>query len=358
MDLTFTTVKLGNPQFQFQSIAFGNNTFVVVGNVSSFASTNGVDWQPVPITSGTIIYGAGRFVLANGNFWTSTDGFNWRQTAVPDEPASNVTYGNGVFVAIGHSSIYYSFDGENWTKLQYHGGTTFYGILYGNGQFVIDGTYSTSPFPGGFTLGLLGTSTNGTNWSIGTYTQGVPFLSPSTSAWGNFYNATATSPDCLNITPWTTFSDCQYVQFIGNRLIGFRSNSPNIVISASEGFDNFNRPLARYEYVTGVTNQLHTAVFDGTEYYFVGAGEIILKSKGVPSPPSMALTSINEQTVTFRVTGVPGMTYGLQAFGNDFVGAQPTLSTVSLFDFTLETSSTNVSVPLLMNSSFYRIVER
>lgn len=353
MNLTFSVVKKGDPQYQFSSIAFGNNTLVVCGNVSSFASTNGVDWQLLPMTGGSVIYAAGRFVVANGSFWTSTDGFNWRSTLADDGP-NNVAYGNGVFVANGRSSLYYSFDAEHWTRLPQQGGTTFMGVEYGNGLFITYGTYLMFPNP---TPGIvIGYSTNGTNWSIGSPGQ-QNYIFPSTFAWGNFYSATATSPDGINITPWSAFSQSQFVKYVGNRLIGFRSDSPDVIISASEGFDNLNRPLGRYQYTTGVTNHLNAAAFDGSEYYFVGAGEIILKTKGVPPPATLTFGKIEDQTVTLGVTGVPGMTYGLQTIGND-AGVLPQLGSNSILDFTLDGPTTNITAPLYVFGAIYRLVER
>lgn len=355
MSLTFTTVKKGDPQAQLNSIAFGNGALVAVGTSSAFASTNGVDWQPLAIRGGNVVYGGNRFVVGNGGYWSSTNGFDWSGASVDDGPG-NVTYGQGVFVGIGRSSIHYSFDGENWTKLQQHGSSMFWGVNYGNGSFVVFGAYSDFLPP--MTGFLFGSSTNGTNWSIGRLSQGSRVIFPTTFAWGNFYTPTDTSPDCMNPTAWSSFSLCRTVKFSGSRLVGFRSNSPNIVISASEGFDAYSRPVGRYQYVTGVTNYLNDVAFDGSEYYFVGAGEIILKSKGVPAAALLTFGKIEGETVTLGVSGVAGMTYGLQVVGNDFVGARPTLDTTSILDFTLEGASTNISSPLYLNGAIYRLVER
>ena len=249
MNLTFSVIKRGDAAYQFNSIAYGNNTFVVTGSHESFASTNGVDWQQLPMAGGSVIYAADRFVMVNGSFLTSTDGFNWTTTLADDGPSS-VTYGEGVFVANGRSSLFYSFDAEHWTRLPQNGGSTLMGVEYGNGLFITYGLYLM--FPNTAPGILIGYSTNGTNWSLGSPGQ-QSYIFPSTYAWGNFYSATATSPDGVNITPWTAFSQSQSVNFVGNRLIGFRSNSPDVIISASEGFDNLKRPLGRYQYTTGVT---------------------------------------------------------------------------------------------------------
>lgn len=353
MNLTFSTVKQANPQSQFTSVAYGNNAVVVIGLVSSFASTNDVDWQTLPfIGGGRVIFAANRFVYANGGFWTSTDGFNWKGGPI-DEGPGEVTYGGGVFVGAGHSSIFYSFDGENWTRLQQHGSFTLFGVRFGGGRFITTGTYSAFPNP--FAGYLYGASPDGVTWNVGPINP--PFFYPMTYAWGNFYNLTATSPDGVQVNDWSGFSQCRAVLFAGNRLIGLRSNSPDVIITASEGFDALHRPLASYDYVTGVTNYLNDVTFNGSEYYFAGAGEILLKTQGVPPLASMRFGKIAGQTVTLSVTGMPGMTYGLQTIGNSS-GVQPTFANDSLFDFTLNAPATNITVPLDPNGGIYRLIQR
>src|ERR1051325_9901027 len=76
MNLTFSVVKKGDPQYQFSRIAFGHTTLVVCGNVSSFAPTNGADWQLHPMTGGAVLHSVRPLVVSNGSFWSSTDGFS------------------------------------------------------------------------------------------------------------------------------------------------------------------------------------------------------------------------------------------------------------------------------------------
>ncbi len=96
---------------------------------------------------------------------TSTDGYSWTQQTPAIElnnTIQDVGYGNGIFVAVAASGgggvgLATSTNGITWStvstvSLDATSGT-LYGISYANGLYVTVGT-----------SGLIGTSTNGTNW--------------------------------------------------------------------------------------------------------------------------------------------------------------------------------------------------
>lgn len=360
MNLSFATVHSGNPGNYFISIARGNDTLVVVGNGSSRVSANGVDWTPLSFGASKVIYAGGQFVAVNGNVGTSPDGFNWTWVTPQPADAFSVTYGNGLYVAVGRSSIFYSTDAKSWTTIPQHGSVILTSVSFALPVgFITSGVVQA--FPPGQPPGnvYFASSTNGLNWQGGGFSDlTTRFYGAQTYAFGNFYNVAGTSPNGLDWTAWNPVTQGRQIKFAGDRLVALRKDSPAVAISASEGFDSLNRPKVFHSYPTGVTNLLNDVTFDGSEYYFVGEGEIILKSQGVPPPASLKLVSIDDQTATFSVTGVPGMTYGLQAFGNDFVGALPSLNTDSIFDFTLPDATTNITTQPFVNGSFYRLVER
>ena len=67
-----------------------------------------------------------------GYVWTSQSGLSGT--------CKSITYGNGLFVAVGaNSACYVSPDGINWTRRSGLSGT-FNAITYGNGMFVIVGS--------------------------------------------------------------------------------------------------------------------------------------------------------------------------------------------------------------------------
>lgn len=101
---------------------------------------------PAPIWSKTV-YGNGRFVSISyntdvSNIATSMDGINWSTTTSPVTALIDVTYGNGLFVAISDlnapdisKQIATSIDGTNWlsnTSVT----ANWQGIAYGNGCFI------------------------------------------------------------------------------------------------------------------------------------------------------------------------------------------------------------------------------
>jgi hypothetical protein len=75
---------------------------------------------------------------------------NWTRADLADERlAQGVTYGNGLFVAVGElgGAILTSPDGVNWTQRTSGTRDDLYGVTYGNGLFVAvgeDGTILTS----------------------------------------------------------------------------------------------------------------------------------------------------------------------------------------------------------------------
>jgi hypothetical protein len=98
-----------------------------------------------------VTYGNGLFVAvgAKGTILTSPDGVSWTpRTSGTDSSLFGVTYGNGLFVAVGaKGTILTSPDGVSWTQ-RISGGYRLNGVAYGNGLFVAvgeEGIILTSP---------------------------------------------------------------------------------------------------------------------------------------------------------------------------------------------------------------------
>jgi len=121
----------------------------------------------------SVTYGNGLFVAVGGaqvfedpdkNVMTSTDGINWIVRTTQRNRLISVTYGNGLFVAVGRDdylggNIITSPDGTNWT-LQVSGDDNYWAsVTYGNGLFVV--VPSRSPSNDG-----VRTSPDGINWTI------------------------------------------------------------------------------------------------------------------------------------------------------------------------------------------------
>jgi hypothetical protein len=163
----------------FFGVAYGNGAFVAVGEFGTIlTSPDGVNWTAQ--VSGTsysfsgVTYGNGLFVAVGGYhpiypsfstsistsiiptssstsiILTSSDGVNWTlQAPGTSSLLFGVTYGNGLFVAVGEfGTILTSPDGVNWTRQTPPAGNWLRGVTYGNGTFVAvgdSGIILTSP---------------------------------------------------------------------------------------------------------------------------------------------------------------------------------------------------------------------
>jgi len=158
------------------SISFGDGIFVASGesvevvgpNMQSIAtSTDGVNWTLR--NSGTravydVVFGDGQFIgVAGSNFIVSSaDGVTWKpRDTGHSEVMLAVTYGNNLFVAVGHdpatgpTNVLTSTDGITW--IGHRSGTSHFlrGVSYAAGQYVAVG-YG----------GTILTSTDGVVWTL------------------------------------------------------------------------------------------------------------------------------------------------------------------------------------------------
>jgi hypothetical protein len=142
--------------------AFGNGTFVAAGAEGTlFTSANAVDWVPHVMAGGAnvyaVLYAASRFVATGSSadtegkwrssIWTSADGASWvERFASTNVILSGLTYGNGRFVAAGGTLSYItqgvqqawvltSSDGLAWTSREVPAAYAS-DVAFGNGLFV------------------------------------------------------------------------------------------------------------------------------------------------------------------------------------------------------------------------------
>ena len=147
------TPVTGNRGASLKAVAFGNGFFAAVGIEGTILfSRNGKDWGIQ--TSGTriqlngISFGNGRFVAvgSRGIILSSIDAQNWDLSIVNNEghEYSDVTFGNGIYVAVGMDGVIISStDGDNWIP-QVSGTTNWLrGISFGNGNFLAVGENGT-----------------------------------------------------------------------------------------------------------------------------------------------------------------------------------------------------------------------
>lgn len=174
---------------ELAACAYGNGRWVALGTTGTLVtSTDGENWgnglTPPQFTKdlagyGTpkikaMVYGGSQFVAVGmrGQIWTSPDGLSWtsRQSGDGDFVLTSIAFGNGVYVASGHTDrtggddpLLWSADGIHWEN--HSPKDTFYNsVAFGNGIFVVNDIW-----------GGVWRSSNGKNWakiSVSDYKSG------------------------------------------------------------------------------------------------------------------------------------------------------------------------------------------
>ena len=134
---------------QLNAVAYGNGKFVAVSsNGDAYSSEDGKQWTSETISSGKnflgITYGSGLFVAVSADATAWYYDTCWHAGTVVVSPLGllKVAYGGGRFVATSALGVYYTddpTDNASWQFVQLldNTTTTFDGLTYGNGSFVI-----------------------------------------------------------------------------------------------------------------------------------------------------------------------------------------------------------------------------
>ena len=201
------------------SVTFGNGLFVAVSTEGSngqgangygtdqvMTSSDGVTWTQRLAgdwnTWAAVTFGNGMFVAVGNSaeavtpVMTSPDGITWTPRSAELNPWSSVTYGAGVFVAVaygGTSRVMTSYYGDVWTPQTASGAFGWLDVTYGNETFVavsFDGKVMTSPDGAAWTAR---TAPSASVWYSVAYGNGL-FLAVAAN------NFVMTSPDGIT---WT-----------------------------------------------------------------------------------------------------------------------------------------------------------
>jgi hypothetical protein len=279
--------------------ALGNTTFVSVGARGAITrSQTALDWTALRTTGEAtllgVTFGNGIFVaVGGGNIYSSTNGSNWVLRVVRfGVSLSSVTFANGRFVVVGGDTIVTSTDGLTWSDaaLPFSLPRNLRSVTFANGTFVAvgDGRNSNG----------IWRSADGTNWSPA---ANAPMAELEDVAFGNGLfvavgndGAIHTSPDG---TTWTARDST-----VGSRLLGVTYGAGKFVVVGTRGriLSSVNGSTWSKE-TSGTPDRLEGVRFLGV--FFVAVGE-----------NGTTLTSLNGTAWTKRSQGstrdLDGMTKG------------------------------------------------
>ena len=197
--ISWTPADVSHLPRGLESVAYGESNFVGVGHGFATTSSDGTEWRVGShrflVQLFDVAYGNGTFVISGGqgSIFESRDGVTWREgrSGLSDIFfVRSVTYGNGIFVAVGDeyvvrgefvsgegygperpitmSAIITSQDGIDW-NIQYTGPSqTLTDIAYGDNRFVAIGNNEGPTDQRGNSTShnaVVLTSDNGTDWT-------------------------------------------------------------------------------------------------------------------------------------------------------------------------------------------------
>lgn len=202
--VSWTGHSTGTTNYEFSSVAFGNNTFIATGcaplngdmrrplfGTTIVISTNGNDWTPLPLHGspftevgktyvGQVAFGNGQFLMLGNEpssqgfrkllAWTSSDGRNWKTHPLNlIWPADQLFYLGDRFVSIDTIGRVLSIhDIELWSRTSNRGAqlaklkvfAPLAAATYGQGKFVVAGdTWDDA---------IIATSADAKEWAITT----------------------------------------------------------------------------------------------------------------------------------------------------------------------------------------------
>jgi hypothetical protein len=146
------------PDILLWSVTFGNGEFLTAGSNSVFISRDGSTWTGIQMPTDDYLiataYGEGNYVAVGtrGTIFSSANGSTWIDRSLDESIGDfySVSFGNGIFVAVSirtteqlqESVILTSFDGSTWNVAKEYPLPVWY-ITYGNGLFIAVGDSGT-----------------------------------------------------------------------------------------------------------------------------------------------------------------------------------------------------------------------
>ena len=286
-------------------------------------------------TSGTtavlrdVTFGNGVFVAVGegGTVLTSSDGVTWiPRTSGVSTTFFNVTYGKGLFVAIGAGGVIItSLDGITWTQRTSGTTTRFWDIVFANDIFVAIGDG-----------GVIVASSDGITWNVRTSGVGNNLIGITfgNSRWvivGDSGTVLTSTDSVIWTTRTSGHPNNLYDVTFGNGLfVATGDGTPNIITSP-DGITWTQR-------TSGTTSELYDATYTGQ--FFVAGGQ-----------NGTLITSNDGITWTSRVSGTTNILFTVSFVGNQLflMGVGGFISTSSL---RAVTGNGNLTNPFLTTNRF------
>jgi hypothetical protein len=340
----------------FNADAYGNGTFVVVGNQGTIVtSADAVAWASQ--NSGTandlnsIVFANGLFVAVGqfGTIVTSTNGTLWttRNSGTTDF-LYDVNFGNGLFVAISDTGTEVtSADEISWTS-QGSGTQGLYGLIYGNGKFVAVGGLLNCSFFFCFYNSVSYTSSDGLTWAPSN--PGPAYLLSDIAFGNGMFVAVGdggTIVTSADGTSWAT-PPSGASELLLNVAYG---HGTFVVVGAQQGGIYTSTDAAHWAARnSGTTNGLFNITYGNGTFLAVGNSGTILQSDPVAAPPILAISSsANQVQFSWPLAG----TFSLQETGDLTAPSwSPPANQVS----TMMLGQMVVTVPIPPGNRFYRLV--
>ena len=199
---SWTASTLPSPNGNWRSVAYGNGVFVTVGtslvsnsDVISTTTDYGQTWTPAYVVTvsppfitrvwNSIAFGNGVFVMVgNGapcsQAYSTDNGSSWTTVASPLAGGwLSVTFGNGVFVMVGTAIARSTTNGLSWTQVS--GINDAYSVTFGNNVFV--------------TTSLRYSTDNGLTWNL----TSTPLVATLTSIACGDFSYTSSQSDSVSL---------------------------------------------------------------------------------------------------------------------------------------------------------------
>lgn len=147
---SWTTQSFPVAGISLKRFFFYNNTYYAIGQgFEVFSSSNGTTWTQIKSATSSVsimdvVVGPDRVIAVGGsvsgfNVWSSTNPASWSDLgAVTTGTGRAITYGNGMYMAVGDSGrVVVSTDGVSWSTRSSGTGNGLYGVAAGLGGFAI-----------------------------------------------------------------------------------------------------------------------------------------------------------------------------------------------------------------------------